>query len=220
MARFKQLISWGSGLLLLSSCHSVYQINKNKSTTTTTSVTTTTINPATLPQTKAKPTTGSVQFNTEMRALWQGIVTGSIKKAKVAFFPRVAYLQVKAISNPNHDYNHRLLAHFRLDLMAAHALLGPHPNKAKLLYVKVPSYYATWINPGICYNKGGYWHVPGSRLVYEQNHQIHSIGIMSLISWRGQWYVVHLGGISRTQNVGMVDKPSVGPGIVGPPGGC
>ncbi len=219
MTRFSKLVSWSAILLTFTSCHSLAKV-KTGSTSATASTTTTTLNPGILPQTTVKPSSNSIQFNTEIRHLWQGIQNGSIKQAMVSFFPRQAYLQVKAIAHPNYDYNHRLIAHFRLDLMAAHALLGPNPKSANLLYVKVPSFYATWIKPGICYNKIGYWHVPGSRLVYEQNHQIRSIGIASLISWRGQWYVVHLGGVSRSKNVGMVDHPSVGAGVVGPPGGC
>ena len=46
-----------------------------------------------------------------------------------------------------------------------------------------------------------------------------SFGIASLISWRGVWYVVHLGAISRTSVTGVVDDPTIGPGTFGPPGG-
>ncbi|MGB6457469.1 MAG: hypothetical protein WBH47_23600 [Streptosporangiaceae bacterium] len=84
----------------------------------------------------------------------------------------------------------------------------------------MPSQYASWIVPGACYNKVGYWHVPGSRLVYRINGELRSIGIASLISWRGQWYVVHLGGVTRTTAGGLVDGPSPGAGSPGPPGGC
>lgn len=73
---------------------------------------------------------------------------------------------------------------------------------------------------GACYNKVGYWHLPGLRLVYRINGELRSFGIASLISWRGQWYVVHLGGVTRTTTGGLVDEPSPGAGIPGPPGGC
>lgn len=155
-----------------------------------------------------------------MEALWTGIVTGSTSTAMRSFFPRSAYLQVKAIANPAADYADRLVAHFRLDVAAAHALLGAHAGTAKLLRVTTVPSYAAWIPPGYCYNGIGYWHLPGSRMVYEQGGQVRSIGIMSLISWRGVWYVVHLGGVSRPADTGLVDTPSLGPGTPGPPGGC
>ena len=79
---------------------------------------------------------------------------------------------------------------------------------------------AAWIDPGVCDNKVGYWHVAGPRLVYRQHGRIRSIGIASLISWRGRWYVVHLGAVLRSTPAGVVDQPADGPGTPGPPGGC
>ena len=149
-----------------------------------------------------------------MAALWQGIVSGRPAPAMVAFFPRSAYLQAKAIPNPAADYRTRLVAAYRLDLRAAHTLVGPAP--ARLLGVDVPHQW-TWIPPGGCFNKVGYWHAPGSRLVYRQSGQVRSFGVFSLISWRGQWYVVHLSSYS---DPGSVDEPSAGRGVFGAPGGC
>jgi hypothetical protein len=34
-----------------------------------------------------------------------------------------------------------------------------------------------------------------------------------MISWRGVWYVVHLGAILRASDAGAVDAPAIGPGI-------
>ena len=57
--------------------------------------------------------------------------------------------------------------------------------------------YEIWVPPGACYNSIGYWHVPGARVVYERGGATRSFGIASLISWRGDWYLVHLGAYSR-----------------------
>jgi hypothetical protein len=56
--------------------------------------------------------------------------------------------------------------------------------------------------------------------VYERGGVTRSFGITSLISWRGDWYLVHLGAYSRTAPVGIVDDAQTGPGEPGPPGGC
>ncbi len=104
---------------------------------------------------------------------------------------------------------------FAADVHAAHRLLA-EGGAATLRYVSVPREWA-WIAPGGCYNRVGYWHAPGSRLVYRQGGRIRSFGIYSLISWRGQWYVVHLGLWDRP---GTVLDPSSGMGTYGPPGGC
>jgi hypothetical protein len=176
--------------------------------------------PAGLPQTTASPSASTAVFADEMTDLWTAIVTGNTAVGLQSFFPLSAYQQVKAIADPTTDWQNRLVAEYVLDIQAAHAYLGANASAARLVQVIVPSQYASWILPGNCYNSVGYWHVPGSRLVYQLNGQLESIGIASLISWRGQWYVVHLGGVVRTTSGGMVDDPSSGPGIAGPPGGC
>ena len=82
-------------------------------------------------------------------------------------------------------------------MAAAHHYLGRGARRARLVRVIVPAAQAAWIVPGVCENAVGYWHVGGARLVYRQHGQERSIGIASLISWRGRWYVVHFGAVLR-----------------------
>jgi len=100
---------------------------------------------------------------------------------------------------------------------AAHRLAG---RDAQLVRIVVPASYELWVPPGACYNSVGYWHAPGARVVYREHGQERSFGIASLISWRGVWYVVHLGAVQRTVVTGIVYQPAAGPGVPGPPGGC
>jgi len=184
-----------------------------------------TVLPAPLPpgglrQTRALPSAGTRVFHAEMTDLWAAVVTGKARLATQAFFPLAAYTQVKAIADPAADWHSRLFGDFRLDVAAAHHYLGRGAAHARLLRVIVPSAEAAWINPGVCYNSVGYWHVGGARLVYREHGQVRSIGIASLISWRGRWYVVHFGAVLRTGAAGLVDQPAAGPGVPGPAGGC
>jgi hypothetical protein len=176
--------------------------------------------PPGLPQTRALPSAATPVFQAEMTDLWTAIVTGQPGVAEQSFFPLSAYTKVKAIADPAADWNTRLFGDFRLDVAAAHSYLGAGASSARLLRVIVPSAEAAWINPGVCYNSVGYWHVGGARLVYAQGGQVRSIGIASLISWRGQWYVVHFGAVLRSGTQGIVDEPAAGPGVPGPAGGC
>jgi hypothetical protein len=177
--------------------------------------------PAGLAQTRALPSAHTPVFSDEMRDLWTAILTGNPSIAVQSFFPLSAYQQVKAISDATADWHTRLVGDYVLDIQAAHDFLGANAAAADLVQVIVPSpQYAAWIVPGVCFNKVGYWHVPGARLVYRLGGQLHSIGIASLISWRGQWYVVHLGAVVRNTTAGIVDTPSLGTGTPGPPGGC
>jgi hypothetical protein len=145
-----------------------------------------------------------------MAALWTGVRTNSLPPALPAFFPESAYAQVKAISDPQGDWQSRLAGNFKLDLAAAHDLLGSGAASAQLVEVDVPSQYAHWVDPGACYNRLGYWEVPNSRVVYREGGQIKSFGIASMISWRGYWYVVHMGSVNG--GGGTVDDPETGKG--------
>jgi hypothetical protein len=171
--------------------------------------------PGRLPQTTELPSLTTPRFRARMVALWQGIVRDSPGAAMPAFFPRSAYLQVKQIQDPSADYRDRLLVAYRADIRAAHDLVT-QGGRARFLSVRVPREWA-WIPPGYCYNRVGYWHAPGSRLAYVQGGRVRSFGVFSLISWRGEWYVIHLAVYDRP---GTVDDPSLGLGSFGPPGGC
>ena len=176
--------------------------------------------PGSMPQTQAFPSSSSPAFQREMAALFAGIKQDSLSEALVGFFPEAAYLRIKRLSSPRVDYEDRLLVEFQLDVAAAHRALGSDAGAAQFVRVMVPNDEASWIGPGQCHNSTGYFHVPGARLVYTERGHEHSIGIASMISWRGQWYVVHFGVFARTRLVGYVDDPSPGEGVFGPPGGC
>lgn len=155
-----------------------------------------------------------------MRALWRGIRDDSLRTARYAFFPVRAYEQVKAIADPYDDYTERLLGDYQLDLRAAHEVLGSRAPEARLEGAIVPQAYVRWIPPGACYNRVGYYEVPNSRLVYRIGRLVRSVGIASLIAWRGTWYVVHLGAVTRSRYDGEVDDPSDGPGASAPSSTC
>jgi hypothetical protein len=174
------------------------------------------VDPGKRPQTMMRPSSSTRGFHARMLALWRGIVKDSEPAALPAFFPEAAYIQVKQLPDAAADYRGRLLANFRADLLAAHRLVFGGRGRPVFVGVRVPHEWA-WITPGYCANKVGYWHAPGSRLVYRRGGRTFSFGVFSLISWRGAWYVVHL---SVWNEPGTVDAPSVGVGAFGPPGGC
>jgi len=174
-------------------------------------------NAGALAQTSVLPKTSGTAFNNAVHDLWLAVTTGDPGYARPAFFPEKAYEQVKAIADPESDWQGRLWLDFTLDLAAVHKLVKPG---ATLVKVTVPTQYEQWIPPGACYNSTGYWHLPGSRLVYREGGVTHSFGIASFISWRGDWYLIHLGALVRGGAYGIVDDPETGEGFPGPPGGC
>jgi hypothetical protein len=173
-----------------------------------------------LPQTSRLPSADTAAFHREMAHLWHGIHDESFKSAMPAFFPEGAYAQLKAIGDPRIDYTGRLVYDYELDIGAAHALLGVHAASAELVGVNVPESYAHWVPTGVCENSVGYYEVPNARVVYREDGQVRSFGIASMISWRGVWYVIHLGAILRSAIAGEVDDPQAGPGQSAYSGTC
>jgi hypothetical protein len=166
--------------------------------TTTTPLTTTTTpaaDPGALPQTDEHPTASGATFTAGVDGLWEAIRQDRPELGLPFFFPESAYLQVKAIGDPAGDYQNRLIANFADDVHTMHAQLGADAANAKFVGITVPNDQAVFVQPGEESNKGSYWRVYGTTLQYELDGQTGSFPVTSLISWRGQWYVVHLGTI-------------------------
>lgn len=199
----------GGGAL---SGHSTSITRPPGSTTTTLPPPTTTTGPGSLPQTGAFPSTTSPLFAANMAALWNAVVTNDLATGMPAFFPEPAYVQLKTVASASSDFTNRLQSDYGLDITAAHALLGPDPSSARFVSVDADSAYGHWINTGVCDNDVGYFELPNARVVYTVDGQTRSFGIASMISWRGEWYVVHLGAILRSGSGGEVDDPETGPG--------
>jgi hypothetical protein len=163
-------------------------------TTTAAPTTTTTVDPATLPQTDEKPMASGQGFDQRARALWDAVVADDPAIAVPSFFPLAAYQQVKAIKDPISDWHDRLIAEFESDIHALHERLGVDAATATFTGLAVPD-AAVWVTPGQEYNKLPYWRIYGSELRCTVDGVEHGLPVSSLISWRGQWYVVHLGAI-------------------------
>ena len=148
-----------------------------------------------LPQTEDKPEASGAAFDARTHALWDAIVADDPDRAMPFFFPLAAYEQVKAITNPGSDWRRRLVAAYARDIHALHARLGASAASARFVTLEVPSDRARWVKPGEEYNKIGYYRVFGSKLRFTLEGAAKSFDVTSLISWRGEWFVVHLSSI-------------------------
>jgi hypothetical protein len=148
-----------------------------------------------LPQTDERPSLSSAAFQQRIAAVAQAVISGDTEPAVAAFFPLVAYQQVKDVAKPERDYRFRLLANFKRDILEYHHALGASAADAKFSGVTVPERDAKWMAPGSEGNKLGYFRVLRSRLHFTlPAGRSHDFELTSLISWRGEWYVVHLHG--------------------------
>ncbi|CAM8647813.1 hypothetical protein MCETE7_01396 [Acidimicrobiia bacterium] len=163
-------------------------------TTTAPATTSTTVDPGTLPQTDQKPTADDPAFIARMNVLADAIRNNSPQTAISTFFPVEAYKQTKKNTNPAADWNNRLIASFNVDVAEANKKLGANAASAVFQGVTVAN-SATWVKPGEEYNVGPYWRVLNSTMNFTVGGKAVAIPLNSMISWRGQWYVVHLGTI-------------------------
>jgi hypothetical protein len=148
-----------------------------------------------LPQTHDEPQPSGPRFDAGVAALWQAIVDDDPDRALPFFFPLAAYEQVKAIASPARDWRVRLVAAYKRDIHDLHLKLGPRAARAKLLRAEVPMAKARWVEPGEEYNRIGYYRVFGTKLRGDADGHPVVVDVTSLISWRGEWYCVHLSGI-------------------------
>ena len=179
-------------ILLMAACNKSTPVPLSASTTSTstfTSTTSTTVDPGTLPQTNEHPRADDPAVQARAQDLFRAIVDGNPAEGMDAFFPLSAYVQVKAIRDPASDWGNRLVGAYVRNIRALHAQLSGAP--AEFVSLDIPD-RATWVRPGEEYNKIGYWRVYASELRYRVNGQARAFPVFSLISWRGQWYVVHL----------------------------
>ncbi len=151
------------------------------------------VDPGKLPQTRDRPHEAA-PLQARARTLWDAIVRDEPEVGLPFFFPLSAYKQVKAIPAPEADWKRRLLANYRRDVHRLHEKLGSHAADAKLVELEVPRERGQWVEPGEEGNRLGYWRVFGSKLRYETDRGPAAFDVSSLISWRGEWYVVHLSG--------------------------
>jgi hypothetical protein len=166
---------------------------------------------ATLPQTKDRPSATSPAFERRMKLLWEAIVANDPSRAERVFFPREAYEVVKDIEKPGADWKHRLMKAFARNVGEYHKKLGgtrsaggePSPPKEgrnepeSLIFegIDLDEKRVKWIDKGEEGNKVGYWRVTRSKLRYrDPAGKSHTLELTSLISWRGEWFVVHLHG--------------------------
>ncbi|MBX3227862.1 MAG: hypothetical protein KIT84_22905 [Labilithrix sp.] len=152
------------------------------------------VDPGTLPQTKDRPAPSSPALDARAATLWDAIVNDDPDRGMPFFFPVTAYEQVKAISHASADWRRRLVSAYKRDIHGLAKRLGDKASSAKMVRFEVPDERARWVDVDEEYNKLGYYRVFGSKIVYEIDGKERTFEISSLISWRGEWYVVHLTG--------------------------
>jgi hypothetical protein len=148
-----------------------------------------------LPQTEDEPDVASPVFQLRLSKLFQAIVLDDADLARSFFFPLPAYEKVKAIAKPGRDWEKRLWKLFKRDVHDYHEQLGADPDQAELLGFEPRSERKKWMKPHTEGNAIGYFRMTRNTLrVRDARGKELALEITAVISWRGEWYVVHLHG--------------------------
>lgn len=152
---------------------------------------------ALLPQTEEVPRIDTPLFQHRLGLLWRAIVEDDPEIARPFFFPKVAYLKVKAIKDPAQDWEKRLWRLFVRDVHEYHQALGPKPHEARFVRLDFPEGRSAWMKKHKEGNAIGYHRVKRPYLVFtDAGGKERKLEVTVMISWRGEWYVVHLHGFS------------------------
>jgi hypothetical protein len=123
------------------------------------------------------------------RALFDAIVHDDPARAADSFFPRDAFLQVKAMQNPGRYFD-RLRARFDQDIHALHRSLG---DLSGAQYERFElARRGGWVGVGEEGNRLPYWASRHSFLYYRQNGGLKRFEVRVVITWQERWYVIHL----------------------------
>lgn len=148
-----------------------------------------------LAQTEDDPQLDSPVFKHHLRLLAQAILRDDPELARATFFPVEAYQQVKDIPKPERDWEYRLWKNFKRDVHDYHRRLGSGARFATLVELEPNPRSKSWMKPGSEGNKLGYFRMTHPRLVFKTlGGKTLKLDLTSLISWRGEWYIVHLNG--------------------------
>ena len=134
-----------------------------------------------------RPDDSSAQARAKL--LFDAIVHDDPQRAVDVFFPRSAFLQVKAMSNPGNYYD-RLARRFESDI---HALHQAHPELATATFDRLElARRGGFVRKGEEGNRLPYWASRHSFLHYRVGDKARKFEVRVMITWGDQWYVIHL----------------------------
>jgi hypothetical protein len=140
--------------------------------------------------TVAPPRPGADEAQEPARRLFDAILHDQPERAADFFFPREAFVLVKAMARPER-YHARLARRFEADIHALHQTLATTPE-ATFERLELTRRGA-WVRAGEEGNRLPYWAARHARLHYRVGQQKRALEVRVLISWGSRWYVIHLG---------------------------
>jgi hypothetical protein len=143
-------------------------------------------NAATLSEPPPRPGPGDA--DERARRLFDAIVHDDPARAADFFFPRDAFLLVKAIPDPGR-YHERLRQHYEADIHALHRSLPPGEKAFERLEIVKRG---GWVKVGEEGNRLPYWVSRHSWLHYRVDGKPAKLEVRVMITWDDRWFITHL----------------------------
>jgi hypothetical protein len=121
--------------------------------------------------------------------LFAAVVRDAPTMAADCFFPRAAFIQVKAMARPERYYD-RLYRRFEADVHSLHRELNGL-ERAAFLRLELGR-RGGWVRPGEEGNRLPYWAARHAMLHYSVDGQPRKFEVRVLISWGTRWYFIHV----------------------------
>ena len=145
--------------------------------------------PASAGHEQPPPRPSSEHAQQPARLLFQAIVEDDPALAEACFFPRDAFVLVKAMERPERYWD-KLHKRFQAEI---HALHRATPELAQARFVRLElTQRGGYVRPGEEGNKLPYWAARHAWLHYRVGDQPRKLEVRVLITWQDHWYVIHL----------------------------
>jgi hypothetical protein len=158
--------------------------------------------PASLTQTRSQPAATNAALARWSSPLWIGVIHDSTVDGLGDLLPEPIYAALvgSRVADPATTYVRSVQSAFQLDIAAYHATLSatvPPTSTSAVGPVR-------WVSAAECGTAVGFWFLSAVRWSFGKPDGNRVVLVLSLISWRGQWYVGRFGNPSDVAGAATV----------------
>ena len=146
-------------------------------------------------QSMVKPLAHDHALDIRMRQFYTGLRDNNNALCDKAFLPMMDYVALKQGGGNQADWRNRLMYHFHLQLAQLRKRFAASLPGSTYNGYRIPYSTAHTVRVGAEENKAPYWQVFMTTMAFhDKNGRGHNFTINTLISFRGEWWIVHVIG--------------------------
>ncbi|MCL2779030.1 MAG: hypothetical protein FWD73_13595 [Polyangiaceae bacterium] len=135
------------------------------------------------------PTESNDDLAQRMRHLLEAIAQNNPDLANDLLFPREAYVAVRDTRDPSKVWDQKIADHFRSAIKRLHTRIKG-VDRAKFVSFELDK-SVTQVQPKKHFKKP-IWRVKNSKLTFTIDGKPHSLHVVDMVGWRGNWYIMRL----------------------------